>query len=330
MPVPNLLGFTAPVKAEGWAVMTLGPGPLPARYDLCEDCAEVLVEQFMVGANVHAITQPPGMNVLPHDNVPYQDCLLAFDPDAGKFVCEHDDPERFRKLCTDRAQNVAEGVPEQKTVPCGHTMAGTPCDWDKCRWVRCKDCDCTSAESGACQCSCHPVKTVQEWGLEKARKVQARITQLGEDMHTAGWAHSIVQRCGDACSEQHTYTSGCLLDGVVQVKKDVPGQIMPPACGAECGGTNPDGSMTNPHHTYSLGTCLMNKDTARAILVVCPVCKEEGSLSGITSHMAEHGYQPDYANAQWVNERGYNLDGRLISQQGEDLTEAYSEQEAAE
>lgn len=301
MPVPNLLGFTAPVKAEGWAVMTLGPGPLPARYDLCEDCAEVLVEQFMVGANVHAITQPPGMNVLPHDNVPYQDCLLAFDPDAGKFVCEHDDPERFLKLQRDRVQNVAEGVPEQVATP----TEGVP--------------------------------TIQDWADKKRQDMDAqlrdRIGQLAGDMHTAGWAHSIVQRCGDACSEQHTYTSGCLLDGVVQApgKSEPVGQIMPPACGPECGEVNPDGSMPNPHHTYNLGTCLMNKDTAHAVLVVCPVCKEEGSMSGLVSHMAEqHQMSPDYANHQWVDGQGYNLDGRLISQQGEDLTEAYSEQEAAE
>lgn len=319
MPVPNILGITPPVKAENWSIMTLGPGPLPARYDLCQDCTEVLVEQFMVGANVHAITQPPGQNILPHDNVPYQDCLLAFDPEVGGFVCEHDDPERFLKLQRDRAQNVAEGVPEQAV--------------DKTNWVRCKDCDCTSAESVACQCSCHPVKTVQEWGLEKTRQVQARIGQLASDMHTAGWAHSIVQSCSAACSEQHTYGEHCILEGVVQApgKSEPVGQIMPPACGAECGETAPDGSMPNPHHTYNFGTCLMNKDTARAVLVVCPVCKEEGSMSGLVSHMAEqHQMSPDYVNAQWVDARGYNLDGRLISQQGEDLTEAYSEQEAAE
>lgn len=316
MPVPNLLGFTAPVKAEGWAVMTLGPGPLPSRYDLCEDCAEVLVEQFMVGANVHAITQPPGMNILPHDNVPYQDCLLAFDPELGGFVCEHDDPERFRKLCTDRAQNVAEGVPERKICSnCGcvsHKEFG-PCSSTGC--------ECTVDDTGK------KVPTLQDWADKKRgdldRQLMTRIGQLAGDMHTAGWAHSIVQRCGDACSEQHTHTSGCLLDGVVQVKKDVPGQIMPPACGAEC-----DPKMGN--HTNVLGTCMNNPSTGQAVLVVCPVCKEEGSLGGIIAHMVEHGYQPDYANAQWVDGRGYNLDGRLISQQGEDLTEAYSEQEAAE
>lgn len=87
--------------------------PAPVRFDLCEDCREVLLEQFMVGAEVAAITQPSGRNPLPHDNQPYQDCLLAFDPSKGRFICEHDDPERFLKLQRDRAQNVAEGVPEQ-------------------------------------------------------------------------------------------------------------------------------------------------------------------------------------------------------------------------
>ena len=330
MPVPNLLGFTAPVKAEGWAVMTLGPGPLPARYDLCEDCAEVLVEQFMVGAAVAPITQPAAQVVLPHD--PMTDCQLVWNPGKGGFLCYHDDPELYHALIIDNAQNVAEGVPEQKTVPCGHTMAGTPCDWDKCRWVRCKDCDCTSAESVACQCSCHPVKTIQDWADKKRRdmdsQLMTRIGQLASDVETAGVAHAAPVRCSRHCSEQHTYLEGCILDGVV--RKDmanVPGQIMPPACGPECGETAPDGSMPNPHHTYNLGTCLMNRDTAQAVLVVCPVCKDEGSMSGIVTHMAEHGYVPDYANHQWVDARGYNLDGRLISQQGEDLTEAYSEQE---
>lgn len=207
MPVPNLLGFTAPVKAEGWAVMTLGPGPLPARYDLCEDCAEVLVEQFMVGANVHAITQPPGMNVLPHDNVPYQDCLLAFDPDAGKFVCEHDDPERFLKLQRDRAQNVAEGVPEQ-VVP------GIP-EWaEKKRGDELVSCPVLQGGCGGRLPARHLEQHMSE--VHGIKPLRERAAELVADVHTSGWAHSIVQRCGDACSEQHTYTSGCLLDGVVQ------------------------------------------------------------------------------------------------------------------
>lgn len=147
-----------------------------------------------------------------------------------------------------------------------------------------------------------------------------RARQLSDDVAMAGYAHAVPQRCSVACSEAHTYREGCLLANIAQ---GVPGQISPPACGSEC-----DPAAGN--HTNQLGTCLNNPDTSRAIAVVCPVCKSEGSLAGIIAHMAEHGYQPDYPNAQWVDQRGYNLDGRLISQQGEDLTEAYSEQEPAD
>src|SRR3546814_19571018 len=81
------------------------------------------------------------------------------------------------------------------------------------------------------------------------------------------------------------------------------------------------------NHTNVLGKCLNNPDTLRAVLVVCPVCKTEGSGSGIVRHMDEaHQMVPDYANAQWVGRDGRNLEGRLLSQPGEDLTEAYSYQ----
>lgn len=255
---------------KGWTQVKLVKFGFPLQppvtsVDLCEDCREVFSEQFMKGANVHAITMPPGQNVLPHDNVPFQDCLLAFDPDKGGFICEHDDPERFLKLQRDRVQNVAEGVPEQVV--------------DKTGWVTCNhgiQCGCTSAEgldnNGArCTCPCHlrfsKTKTLQEWGLEKTRKAQDQINQLGQDMKTAGYAHSVPQRCaGDACSEQHTYTEGCLLAGVVRAPSENPA---PNPCG----------------HMYPGTPCDWN-----------------------------HCATP----------------GRLISQQGEDLTEAYSEQEAAE
>lgn len=266
-------------KLRGWGVLKLGKWGTPLKpptqvHDLCEDCVGVFLEQFMKGARIEAITMPPGQNTLPHDNVPYQDCLLAFDPDKGGFICEHDDPERFLWLQRNRIQNVAEGVPEKK------------------------------------------VDLVE------------RIAQVTNDVAIAGQTHARVLRCSAACSEAHTYRAGCLLADLVS---NTPGQIMPPACGVECGETNPDGSMTNPHHTYKLGTCLANRDTAHAVAVVCPVCKSDGPLSGIVGHMAEmHQMTPDYANHQWVGPDGRNLEGRLISQQGEDLTEAYSPQEPAD
>jgi hypothetical protein len=226
---------------KGWTQVKLVKFGFPLQppvtsVDLCEDCREVFSEQFMKGASVHAITMPPGQNVLPHDNVPYQDCLLAFDPEKGGFICEHDDPERFLKLQTDRAQNVAEGVPEQVV--------------DKTGWVTCNhgtSCGCTSAKgldnNGArCTCPCHlrfsKTEALRERGLEKTPSIgdwadavrdpdhplrstldenRRKIAGMAADVKTAGYAHSVPQRCaGDACSEQHTYTEGCLLAGVVQ------------------------------------------------------------------------------------------------------------------
>ncbi|QEQ93622.1 hypothetical protein SEA_ZUKO_44 [Streptomyces phage Zuko] len=287
--------MSAVSELKSWTFLRLTTMGFPLKppvksFDLCEDCREVFTEQFMVGAEVAAITQPPGQHKMPHDDILYQDCLLAFDPERGGLICEHDDPERFLWLQRNRAQNVAEGVPEQEAVP-------TIGDW-----------------ANAIRDPEHPLRPTLE---ENRQKLQSRVEQMVEDVATAGVAHAVPQRCSPACAEMHTYVEGCLLQAVVT---NVPGQIMPPACGTEC---DPGAGR----HTNKLGTCLNNPDTARAIVVVCPVCKVEGSLAGIVQHMAEHGYQPDYPNAQWVDERGYNLDGRLISQQGEDLTEAYSEQD---
>lgn len=80
-------------------------------FDLCEDCREILVEQFLKGAPVAPITQPLVQTILPHQ--PMTDCMLVWDPEGGAFMCEHDDSERYHKLCRDQAQNVAEGVPPQ-------------------------------------------------------------------------------------------------------------------------------------------------------------------------------------------------------------------------
>lgn len=277
--VDAMAAFAGVSKFTKWTSMVLSPlaGMVKLKSvtaDLCEDCTEVLVEQFLVGGAVAPITQPLTQVVLPHE--PMTDCQLVWNPGKGRFLCYHEDPELYHALILDNAQNVAEGVPE---------------------------------------------KPVTETSLmERAR-------QLSDDVAMAGYAHATPQRCSAACSEAHTYREGCLLANVVS---DVPGQISPPACGEECGKTNPDGSMTDPHHTYNLGTCLMNRDTAHAVLVVCPVCKEEGSMSSLVSHMAKwHQFYPDYANHQWVDKNGYDLDGRLISQQGEDLTDAYSPQEPA-
>lgn len=299
--VDAMAAFAGVSKFNKWTSMVLSPlaGMVKTRTlqaDLCEDCTEVLVEQFLVGGAVAPITQPLTQVVLPHE--PMTDCQLVWNPGKGRFLCYHEDPELYHALILDNAQNVAEGVPEKP--------------------VRiCSDCGCTAhrtfgaCSSTGCECPAQPVAEIPL--MERAR-------QLSDDVAMAGYAHAVPQRCSVACSEAHTYREGCLLTNIAQ---GVPGQISPPACGSEC-----DPAAGN--HTNQLGTCLNNPDTSRAIAVVCPVCKSEGSLAGIIAHMAEHGYQPDYPNAQWIDQRGYNLDGRLISQQGEDLTEAYSEQEPAD
>lgn len=166
MPQQNILfGLVAPAKIPSWSRIKVEETPAQEGVmgrgetaDLCEDCREVFVEQFMKGAAIAAITQPAGKVALPHEDTLYQDCLLAFDPERGGLICEHDDPERFLRLQRDRVQNVAEGVPE----------------------------------------------------------IQAKIDQVVQDVQTTGYAHSVPQRCSEACSEQHTYEGQCLLAGVVR------------------------------------------------------------------------------------------------------------------
>src|SRR3546814_691027 len=103
---------------DNWArVMVIHKSPQPEvmgrrdGFDLCEDCREILVEQFFKGAAVAPITQPLVQTILPHQ--PMTDCMLVWDPERGGFLCEHDDSERYHKLCRDQAQNCAEGVPPQ-------------------------------------------------------------------------------------------------------------------------------------------------------------------------------------------------------------------------
>lgn len=328
--VDAMAAFSGMSKFGKWSSLVLSPlaGMVKTRTlqaDLCEDCTEILVEQFLVGGAVAPITQPLTQVVLPHE--PMTDCQLVWNPGKGRFLCYHEDPELYHALILDNAQNVAEGVPERKicSVCLCVTHKGKPCSStgcecvDKTGWVSCTHgipCGCTSAtgmnnNAAKCSCPCHLA-----FG-----HLADTVKQLADDVRGARkMLAGVAQRCSVACSEAHTYREGCLLSNLA---KDVPGQIMPPTCGAEC-------DPVAGNHTNQLGTCLNNPDTSRAIAVVCPVCKSEGSLAGIIAHMAEHGYQPDYTNAQWVDQRGYNLDGRLISQQGEDLTEAYSEQEPAD
>ena len=295
--VDAMAAFSGMSKFGKWTSLALSPlaGMVKVRSvtaDLCEDCTEILTEQFLTGAAIAPITQPLAQVILPHE--PMTDCQLVWNPGKGRFLCYHEDPELYHALILDNAQNVAEGVPEQPI-----------------RKI-CSECGCVAhRQFGPCSstgCGC----TV---GLTE------KIVQVADDVAMAGYAHAFPQRCSAACSEAHTYREGCLLANVVS---DVPGQISPPACGSEC-----EAAMGN--HTNVLGKCLNNPDTLRAVMVVCPVCKEEGSGSGIVRHMDEaHQMVPDYANAQWVGRDGRNLEGRLLSQHGEDLTEAYSPQEPAE
>src|SRR3546814_2564059 len=99
------------------------------------------------------------------------DCMLVWDPERGGFLCEHDDSERYHKLCRDQAQNCAEGVPPQD--------------------------------------------------------VQDAVERLVTDVHTAGYAHSYVQRCTPHCNEGHTYQPGCLLQHTSQHGEDLSAAYSP-------------------------------------------------------------------------------------------------------
>lgn len=160
-PVEGVLATLSRVsQLKGWRALEvkpwtsgLGMTPPSLVFDLCEDCQEILVEQFLKGAAVAPITQPLVQTILPHQ--PMTDCMLVWDPERGGFLCEHDDSERYHKLCRDQAQNCAEGVPP--------------------------------------------------------RDVQDAVSQMVEDVATAGYAHAHPRRCTPTCSEAHTYQPGCLL-----------------------------------------------------------------------------------------------------------------------
>jgi len=216
MPKQNLLfGLMAPAKIPSWSRVRVEETPAEEGVmgrgetaDLCEDCREVFVEQFMKGAAIAAITQPLAQTTFPHQ--PMTDCQLVWNPGKGGFLCYHDDPELYHALILDNAQNVAEGVPEKRVIPCGHMEPGTSCDWNVCNQPE-------------------PVKIAQEQIRAMDAGLQAKIGQLADDVITAGVAHSFVQRCTEACSEAHTYVTGCILDSVVHVKGEPVTDEMYPA-----------------------------------------------------------------------------------------------------
>jgi len=101
--VLSVLGTVSALK--GWAeIQLVRRGALfqPATkvLDLCGDCVEILLEQFMVGAAVAPITTPLERTVLPHP--PMLDCQLIWNPGKGRLLCRHDDPELFDSLVVDQ------------------------------------------------------------------------------------------------------------------------------------------------------------------------------------------------------------------------------------
>lgn len=147
------------VNMMGWP-MAENVQPAAETFDLCEDCVEVFLLQFMKGARIEAITQPADQTDLPHQ--PQLDCLLAFDPERGGFICEHDDPERYGQLVVEAQESRA--ISEQV---------------DTSGWVKCPTCQCTAANSPGCACHCH---------------LQYRAAELVSDVTTAGAAHAFPQR----------------------------------------------------------------------------------------------------------------------------------------
>lgn len=103
------IGFLSSLR--GWSIIKvnrIGMMKPPAKVlDLCEDCVEVLLEQFMVGASVAPITTPLDQTLLPH--APMLDCQFIWNPGAGRLICRHDDPELFDALVVDQ-DNAVEGA----------------------------------------------------------------------------------------------------------------------------------------------------------------------------------------------------------------------------
>ena len=71
----------------------------PDGFDLCEDCREVFLLQFMTGARIEAITKPAEQTHLPH--APMNDCMLVWNPHTAGFVCNHEDPILYQELVKD-------------------------------------------------------------------------------------------------------------------------------------------------------------------------------------------------------------------------------------
>jgi hypothetical protein len=108
-----LMGKTMEIlsKTRGWAHLRVERrgaliSPPVEILDLCEDCVEVLVEQFMVGAEVAPITTPQDQTPLPH--APMLDCQLIWNPGTGSLICRHDDPELFDSLVVDQDRTVSD------------------------------------------------------------------------------------------------------------------------------------------------------------------------------------------------------------------------------
>lgn len=157
-------------KMDGWKALTVtgwGLFKTSQTYDLCVDCVEIFTEQFLKGASVAPITQPLVQTILPHQ--PMTDCMLVWDPERGGFLCEHDDSERYHKLCRDQAQNAAEGVPPQDIQDAVDRMAE----------------DMYAAQNHAvvqrCTPACGEAHTYQPGCLLATKVEQARAMQIVDD-----------------------------------------------------------------------------------------------------------------------------------------------------
>jgi hypothetical protein len=228
MPKQNLLfGLMAPAKIPSWSRVRVEETPAEEGVmgrgetaDLCEDCVEVFLLQFMKGAAIAPITQPLAQVAFPHQLM--TDCQLVWNPGKGGLLCYHDDPELYHALILDNAQNVAEGVPEQPvSVDVSDAIVSCPVCKEKVRKsVRAEHIvevhgneqelhgcsECGGRVPGFAMMDHY--NTVHNQG---DTKLQRKIEQIRQDMITAGVAHSVVQRCTEACSEAHTYKYGCLL-----------------------------------------------------------------------------------------------------------------------
>jgi len=190
-------------KMKGWAhlkVERLGSliKPPTQMMDLCEDCLEVLLEQFLVGAPVAPITTPQEQTALPHQ--PMLDCQLVWNPGKGQLLCRHDDPELFDALVVDAGAmaDSSEGVTCDQVHEIQQAVQQMKDDVDTAGLAH--------SIPRRCSRECREAHT---YGKGCLLDTQERDAEVQDRLMTK---RSIRESgCTEACTKGHTYRAGCQL-----------------------------------------------------------------------------------------------------------------------